>query len=42
MGTAKISKQIFWIYKKNNEYSFNCNKEEIENGKMVYLADFKK
>ena len=40
-GTAKISKQIFWISKKNNEYSFNSKKEDIENGKMAYLPDFK-
>ena len=41
-GTAHISKHIFWIYKKNNEYSFNNKKEDIENGKMIYLKDFKK
>lgn len=41
-GTAHISKHIFWINKKNNEYSFNNKKEDIENGKMIYLKDFKK
>lgn len=41
-GTAKISKQVFWIDKDGDDYTFDNNREEIDNGKMHFFKNFKK